>query len=65
MARSLNLKGISIGPRLSFEALLKAMAVTKLRPVIDSVFPFSDFAAAYAHLEGASHVGKVVVSVAD
>jgi NADPH:quinone reductase-like Zn-dependent oxidoreductase len=64
MARSLNLKGISVGPRLSFEALLKAMEVTKMRPVIDSVFPFGDFVAAYRHLEGATHVGKIVISMA-
>jgi NADPH:quinone reductase-like Zn-dependent oxidoreductase len=64
MVRSLNLKGISIGPRLSFEALLKAMEVIKVRPVIDSVFPFGDYAAAYEHLETASHVGKIVISMA-
>jgi NADPH:quinone reductase-like Zn-dependent oxidoreductase len=64
MARSLILKGISIGPRLSFEALLRAMEATKIHPVIDRVFPFADYAAAYAHLERANHVGKVVISVA-
>jgi NADPH:quinone reductase-like Zn-dependent oxidoreductase len=64
MARSLNLKGISIGPRLSFEALLNAMEATEIHPVIDSVFPFADYAAAYAHLEGATHVGKIVISMA-
>jgi NADPH:quinone reductase-like Zn-dependent oxidoreductase len=65
MARSLNLKGISIGPRLSFEALLRALDATKTHPVIDSIFPFRDYAAAYAHLESATHVGKIVVSMTD
>jgi NADPH:quinone reductase-like Zn-dependent oxidoreductase len=64
MSRSLNLRGISVGPRLSFEALLKAMEVTKVRPIIDSVFPFDDYVSAYAHLESASHVGKIVISMA-
>jgi NADPH:quinone reductase-like Zn-dependent oxidoreductase len=63
MARSLNLKGISIGPRLAFEALLRAMEVTKVRPVIDSVFAFDDYVKAYDHLGSASHVGKVVISM--
>jgi NADPH:quinone reductase-like Zn-dependent oxidoreductase len=63
MARSLNLKGISIGPRLAFEALLRAMEVTKVRPVIDSVYPFDDYVKAYAHLASASHIGKVVISM--
>jgi NADPH:quinone reductase-like Zn-dependent oxidoreductase len=35
----------------------------QIRPVIDRVFPFEDAAAAYAWLEGAHHVGKVVIRV--
>ena len=34
-----------------------------IRPVIDRSFPFAEAASAYAHLEGASHFGKVVLEV--
>ena len=63
MKRSLMLKGIAIGSRLSFEALLAALGAFQSRPVIDSVFPFADFRQAYRHLESGSHVGKVVVDL--
>jgi NADPH:quinone reductase-like Zn-dependent oxidoreductase len=61
MVRSLVLKGISMGPRTTFDALLRAMAVTEIRPVIDSVYPFNDFKDAYRRLESGQHVGKVLI----
>ncbi|MEJ7935940.1 NAD(P)-dependent alcohol dehydrogenase [Sphingobium sp. AN558] len=61
--RSVNIKPVSIGPRLSFEALLAAMHATGTRPVIDSVFPFLEFRDALRHLESGAQVGKVVIDV--
>lgn len=63
--RALNLKAISIGPRLSFEALLAAMQATGMRPVIDSIFGFSEFRDALRHLESGTHVGKIVIDMAN
>ncbi|MEJ6010427.1 NAD(P)-dependent alcohol dehydrogenase [Novosphingobium aquae] len=63
--RSVNLKAISIGPRLSFQALLDAMDATGTLPVIDSVFPFSEFREALNHLESGSHFGKIVIELAN
>jgi NADPH:quinone reductase-like Zn-dependent oxidoreductase len=61
--RSLLMQGMVIGPRSNFEALLAAMKATDTRPMIDSVFPFEDFVAAYHHLESGTHFGKVVISI--
>jgi NADPH:quinone reductase-like Zn-dependent oxidoreductase len=61
--RSVNLKPISIGPRESFEALLAAMQNTRTRPVIDTVFGFSEFRDALCHLESGSHVGKIIIDM--
>jgi NADPH2:quinone reductase len=33
------------------------------RPVIDSVFPLSEAAAAHARMEAGEHVGKIVLEV--
>jgi NADPH:quinone reductase-like Zn-dependent oxidoreductase len=63
MARSVCLRGIAIGPRLNFEAVLDAMATAELRPVIDRTFAFEDFRSAYAHLQSGQHVGKVVIAI--
>lgn len=64
LTRLIRLQGIAIGSRLSFEALLSAMAVQQVRPVVDRVFAFEDYIAAYEHLESGAMVGKVVIEIA-
>lgn len=61
LKKSVIIQGIAMGPRLTFEALLTAMQVSKVRPVIDSVFPFAEYKDALRRLESARHVGKVVI----
>jgi NADPH:quinone reductase-like Zn-dependent oxidoreductase len=61
--RSLIIGASTIGPRTNFEALLKAMAMHEMRPVIDRVYPFAEFREAYRHIESGKHVGKVVIDV--
>jgi len=41
----------------------RAIALHKLRPVVDRVFPFADAVAALKHLESATHFGKVVIAL--
>lgn len=65
LMRSLTIAGIGIGPRTSFEALLAGMAASEVRPVIDSVFPFSQYRAAYERLATGNHVGKIVVEMSN
>jgi NADPH:quinone reductase-like Zn-dependent oxidoreductase len=64
MARSVTLKGISIGPRLSLEKVIGALRSAAARPVICKTFPFAEFASAYAYMERGEHTGKVVIDVA-
>lgn len=61
--RSLNVAGTAIGPRGNFESLMAAMGMHKVDPVIDSVFAFKDYEAAYQRLASGEHVGKVVIAV--
>ena len=65
LKKSITIKGISIGPRQSFEAMIAAMAATQLRPVLDRVFPFRNYKDAYRHLESANHIGKIVIRIGD
>jgi NADPH:quinone reductase-like Zn-dependent oxidoreductase len=46
-----------------FAAMNAAIAASRLKPVIDSVFPFERAREAYARLQSGSHFGKVVVAV--
>lgn len=63
LGRSLTLQGIYVGSRAMFADMNRAIAAHALRPVIDQVFPFAEAAAAYQHLHGAGHFGKVVIAV--
>ena len=60
--RGMSLGSISVGSRADFEAMNRAIALHKLRPVIDRVFPFEEAPEAYRHFESRAHFGKVVIS---
>jgi NADPH:quinone reductase-like Zn-dependent oxidoreductase len=60
-AHGMSLGSISVGSRADFEAMNRAIALHRLRPVIDWVFPFEEAPAAYRHFESRAHFGKVVV----
>ena len=60
--RGITLGSISVGSRADFEAMNRAIALHRLRPVIDRTFPFAEAKAAYPHCEGRGHFGKVVIT---
>ena len=62
-SRRANVQGISVGSTQMFEAMNRAIAVIRLKPIIDKVFSFDDAPAAYRYLQSAQHFGKVVISV--
>jgi NADPH:quinone reductase-like Zn-dependent oxidoreductase len=57
-------QGILVGPRDSFEAMNRAIALHRLRPVVDRVFPLTDFRAAFDHMATGGHFGKIVMRIA-
>jgi NADPH:quinone reductase-like Zn-dependent oxidoreductase len=63
LMKGLRLQGIYVGSREMFEAMNKAMAVQKIKPVIDKVFPFSEARAALKLMESAAHFGKIVITI--
>ncbi len=64
LARRANVQGISVGSTQMFEALNRAIAVNRIKPVIDKVFGFDDVKAAYQHMASGAHFGKIVIRVA-
>jgi NADPH:quinone reductase-like Zn-dependent oxidoreductase len=56
--------GSTMGSTSDVSDLLRLVAGTGLRPVIDRTFPLSEGRAALEHLAGGEHVGKVVLEVA-
>jgi NADPH:quinone reductase-like Zn-dependent oxidoreductase len=61
LMKAVRLQGVFVGSRAMFEAMNRAVALHRMRPVIDRVFPFEEARAAYHHLESGAHFGKVVV----
>jgi len=57
------LKGYSVGSRQMFENYVQALEINAIHPVIDRTFPLADTLAAFRYLEGAAHVGKIVISL--
>ncbi len=63
MRKSIRLQGIYVGSRAMFENMNRAIEAGGLRPVIDSGFGFDEARAAYHHMQGAGHFGKIVITV--
>jgi D-arabinose 1-dehydrogenase-like Zn-dependent alcohol dehydrogenase len=57
------IRGILVGSREMFEAMLRAIALHRIRPVIDRLFDFEHATDALQYLSKGSHVGKVVIRV--
>ena len=62
-SRAIRLQGVTVGAREGLEAMLKAMAQARLKPVVDKVFPLAEVRAAYEHLASGVHVGKVCIEM--
>ncbi len=61
LRRHVRVRGIYVGSREMFEEMNRAIAQHRLRPVIGARYTFDQAPAAYRHLQGAAHVGKIVL----
>ena len=63
LMQNIRVQGVIVGSRESFEAMNRAIAQHRLRPVIDGVFAFADARAALERMAGQQHFGKIVVKM--
>jgi NADPH:quinone reductase-like Zn-dependent oxidoreductase len=63
LGRRASVQGMSVGSTEMFEAMNRAMAAARLKPVIDRVFPFDQAREAFRYVESGAHFGKVVIRV--
>lgn len=54
-------RNISVGDRAALLELVRTVAATGLKPVIDRVFAFEDARPAFERLESGAHMGKIVI----
>ena len=57
------LQGVTVGSVEDLRAMADAIAVNRMTPVVDRVFPFADAKAAFAHMAGGAHFGKVAIAI--
>ena len=61
VTRQVRLQGITVGNRDGFEAMLRAIAQHKMKPVVDRVSAFEQLKEAMAYLKSGAHFGKVCI----
>jgi NADPH:quinone reductase-like Zn-dependent oxidoreductase len=61
--KALRVQGIFVGSKAMFEAMNRAIELSKLRPVIDRTFKFEELPDPLNYMQSGSHFGKIVVSI--
>lgn len=61
VARQVRLQGVTVGHRDGFEAMLRAMAQHRMRPVLGESFAFEELKPALNHLRQGGHFGKTLI----
>lgn len=64
-SKQLKIYGSTLGSRDEFRQLLSFLTVSKIKPIIDSVFPLRDAALAQQRVETAQQFGKVVLRITE
>lgn len=57
------LQGVTVGSVEDLQAMADAIAVGRMKPVVDKVFPFAEAKAAFAHMASGAHFGKVAIAI--
>lgn len=61
--KGVRVQGILVGSREMFERMNRAIALHRLHPVIDRVFPFAEAREALRYMESGAHFGKIVITL--
>lgn len=63
--KQLTVYGSTMGSREDFEAVYDLVASGRVQPVVDTVFPLTEAAAAHERLEAGDQLGKIVLRIPD
>lgn len=56
-----NFRNITVGDRAGLLELVRAVGAAGLKPIVDRVFAYDEAREAFSHLEGGTHLGKILV----
>lgn len=62
-SNQIRVSGVSIGSRADQEDMIRAVSVSRLKPVIDRIFPLQEIVPAFKYYESQKHFGKVCVGL--
>jgi NADPH:quinone reductase-like Zn-dependent oxidoreductase len=62
-SNQIRVSGISVGSRTEQEDMIRAIALNRLKPVIDRSFQLQDIAAAFRHYGSHKQFGKVCLEL--
>ena len=62
ITRQVRLQGVTVGHRDGFEAMLRAIELHQIKPVVDRVFAFEELKEAMAYLQSGAQFGKVCLA---
>ncbi|MGH7033900.1 MAG: zinc-dependent alcohol dehydrogenase family protein, partial [Stellaceae bacterium] len=63
LQKGLRVSGINVGSRAMFEAMSRAITVSRLKPVVDRTYDIGDSVAAYRDFMTGKHFGKIVITI--
>ena len=63
LMKNIRVQGTYVGSVAMFEDMNRAIALHRMRPVIDRIFAFAEAPQALRHLESGQHFGKVVIEL--
>lgn len=61
LMQNVRVQGVLVGSREMFEDMNRAIALHKMKPVVDRAFSFEESRAAFDYLESAAHFGKICI----
>lgn len=61
--KSVTLQGIYVGSREMFSDMNLAIALNRLKPIVDRSFSFDEANAAYRYMQSGSHFGKIAIEI--
>jgi NADPH:quinone reductase-like Zn-dependent oxidoreductase len=61
IASGARLQGVSVGSRVMFEAMCRAIDTARIAPVVDKVYPFTEAVEALRAMRANAHFGKIVL----
>jgi NADPH:quinone reductase-like Zn-dependent oxidoreductase len=57
------LQGVTVGSVEDLQAMADAIAVHRMKPVVDRIFSFDQVRQAFSHMESGAHFGKVAIEI--